>query len=363
MLWREPGRGKIPRDYRRMWFGSLCCSQTEKWGRPGSNRDSARAEAVEVHRVYQFRHGPPRPLLHIPEHLGELTAPRRSPTRGFVTDPYSISVAIPAFNEGQRLPHFLRDLTRIGAAVRHLRVEFVVVDDGSAPEHSGRYAAAVAEADRDLHEAGARHRVRLVAQPSNQGKGAAIRRGWAEAHRESGWLGFVDADGAVGAPEVWRLITTLEPDAPFDLLCGSRILMAGQRIERSAFRHFQGRIFATMAERTLRLGFYDTQCGFKLARADLLRRVLPSLQERSWLLDLELIALLQRMGARCREMPIDWADAGHSKVRFGVDAVQMALGLWRMRRRIAAVRPNLAVVPTADQGVPETRAAAGVRRR
>jgi dolichyl-phosphate beta-glucosyltransferase len=272
-------------------------------------------------------------------------------------------VVIPAFDEGQRLPQFLRDLTRIGATVRHLRVDFLVVDDGSSPEHAGRHAAAVVEAERDLQEAGSPHRVRLVVQPQNQGKGAAIRRGWSESRREAGWLGFVDADGAVAAPEVWRLIGMLEPAAPFDLLAGSRVLMAGRSIERSPFRHFQGRIFATMAERTLQLGFYDTQCGFKLARADMLRRVLPSLQERGWLLDLELIALLQRAGARCLEAPIDWADAGNSKVRFGIDALRMAIGLWRMRRRIDAIRPSLAVVPPADQGELEPRAAVGDRRR
>src|SRR5512146_2048580 len=119
-------------------------------------------------------------------------------------DSHSVSVVIPAFNEGQRLPHFLRDLTEIAATVRHVRVEFLVVDDGSAPEHAGRHAAAVVDAQRALHESGAPHRVTLVVQERNQGKGSAIRRGWAEAHRDAGWLGFVDADGAVGAPEVWR---------------------------------------------------------------------------------------------------------------------------------------------------------------
>jgi dolichyl-phosphate beta-glucosyltransferase len=191
-----------------------------------------------------------------------------------------------------------------------------------------------------LRGAGAAHTVRLVVQPANGGKGAAIRRGWAEARSDARWLGFLDADGAVSAGEFWRLAAMLDGERAFDVLCGARILMAGRRIVRSLFRHLQGRVFATLTERAFRLGFYDTQCGLKFARAELLRPLAADLRERGWLLDVEMLVLLQRAGARCVEEPIDWADVGASKVRFGVDAARMALGLWEMQRRLEGWRPR-----------------------
>jgi hypothetical protein len=119
-----------------------------------------------------------------------------------------------------------------------------------------------------------------------------------------------------------------------DVLAGTRMLMAGRLIERSLLRHLQGRVFAMLTERAFNLGFYDTQCGVKLFRAALLRPLLPSLLENRWLLDLEVLALLKRVGARFREEPIDWSDPGGSKVVPGLDALRMAAGLWRLRRRM-----------------------------
>jgi dolichyl-phosphate beta-glucosyltransferase len=89
-----------------------------------------------------------------------------------------------------------------------------------------------------------------------------------------------------------------------------------------------------MVEQAFGLGFYDTQCGMKLIRAATLRPLLPRLREERWLLDIEVLALLKQAGARMREEPIDWADPGGSKVVPGLDALRMAAGVWRIRRRI-----------------------------
>jgi dolichyl-phosphate beta-glucosyltransferase len=176
--------------------------------------------------------------------------------------------------------------------------------------------------------------VRFVGSPSNQGKAAAIRMGWSQASPAT-WLGFLDGDGAVPAHEVARLISMLD-GADFDVLAGSRIRMAGRQIVRSEFRHVQGRVFATLTELTLGLGLYDPQCGYKLFRGDRLRALLPRLRETTWMLDLEVMALVAKHGGRIREEPIDWAETGDSKVKFGTDALRMALALGALRRRLDA---------------------------
>jgi dolichyl-phosphate beta-glucosyltransferase len=246
------------------------------------------------------------------------------------------SIAIPAFREGTRLPRLLAALVDEALAVESPPAEIVVVDDGSGRDDAEREREAVLESGARLAAAGAPHRVRFVASPENRGKGSAIRLGWSEADADAAWLGFLDADGAVSAPEAWRLVRMLTRSDDFDALAGARILMAGRAIERSFLRHVQGRVFATMAERAFRFGFYDTQCGVKLFRASLLRPLVPELREERWLLDIEALALMKRAGARFREEPIDWFDAGGSKVVPGLDAVRMALGLWRVRRRVSS---------------------------
>jgi glycosyltransferase involved in cell wall biosynthesis len=244
------------------------------------------------------------------------------------------SVVIPAFREGDRLPRLLSDLAARAGDEPAPATELVVVDDGSGPHEAAREREAVLDAAGRLEAAGVPHTVRFVTAPENRGKGATIRLGWAEADPGATWLGFLDADGAVSAREVWRLVRMAAREDDCDVLAGARMLMAGRSIQRSLVRHLQGRVFATLTEQAFGLGFYDTQCGLKLFRASVLRPVLPALRENRWLLDIEILAHLKRAGARMREEPIDWADPGQSKVVPGVDAIRMAFGLWRMRRRL-----------------------------
>jgi glycosyltransferase involved in cell wall biosynthesis len=244
-----------------------------------------------------------------------------------------VTLVVPAFRESRRLPALLEALVEESTA-EVPALELVVVDDGSGAEECERERAAVEAAAATL-AAGGRHRARFVATPANRGKGAAIRLGWEQAHPASAWLGFLDADGAVSAREALRLVRMLpRVEGELDVLAGTRMLMAGRSIRRSLHRHLQGRVFATLVEKLFRLGFYDTQCGVKLVRASLLRPLLPRLREERWLLDVEVLALLQREGARMREEPIDWADPGGSKVVPGLDALRMAAGLRRIRRRL-----------------------------
>jgi dolichyl-phosphate beta-glucosyltransferase len=264
-----------------------------------------------------------------------------------------VSVVIPAYNERDRLPPLIEELVRLGLARRAPPIEILVVDDGSADAHLLCHRRCVEDAARRLERAHSPHRARLVEAGANQGKGSAIRLGWREADPDSGWLAFLDADGAVSAGEFFRLAGLLGDEV--DVLTGSRVLMAGRRIRRSAFRHVQGRIFATLAEHIFALGFYDTQCGVKFFRSSALRPHLDLLGERTWLLDVEALALLRRVGARAREEPIDWADPGRSKVRPGVDAARMLVGLWRVARRGRAEGAG----PAPDTGADERGRGAG----
>lgn len=245
-----------------------------------------------------------------------------------------VSLVIPAYREGTRLPRLLDGLVREPLAAEAPATEILVVDDGSGPEEAAQERAAVDDCAARLARAAASHSIRYLLARRNRGKGAAIRAGWESADPGAVWLGFLDADGAVSAREAWRLVRMAEGAREVDVLAATRVLMAGRSIERSAFRHVQGRVFATLAERLFHFGFYDTQCGLKLFRAELLRPLLPSLREDRWLLDVEVLALLRRRGARFWEEPIDWSDPGGSKVAPGLDALRMAVGLWRVRRRV-----------------------------
>ena len=247
---------------------------------------------------------------------------------------FTVSVTIPAYNEGERLPPYVWQLVEEGIKHPSPPVEIIVSDDGSTPAHAQQLRECVAVAQALLAQASSPHRVAYVAAERNGGKGSAIRLGWRHASPETTWLAFLDADGAVGAKEFFRLAALVAASPDVDVVAGARIIMAGRRVTRSLFRHLQGRLFAAITDLQFLLRFYDTQCGVKFFRASLLRPLLPALQEARWLLDVELLALMKRHNARILEVPIDWAEVGGSKITPGLDTLRMLWGLTRLRQRL-----------------------------
>src|SRR5688572_13929043 len=116
-----------------------------------------------------------------------------------------ICVVLPAFNEGVRLPGFLAELVEHLGASKGPRFQFVVVDDGSTPDDAAAYVEAVDAMKAGLAKKDKGHLVELVHADRNMGKAAAIRFGWSRAAQECDWWSFLDADGAVSAPEFYRL--------------------------------------------------------------------------------------------------------------------------------------------------------------
>src|SRR5262249_46555325 len=127
-------------------------------------------------------------------------------SRGLMTEP-CWSVVIPAFNEATRLPRYLDDV------VSYLRTrgepwEVIVVDDGSSDGTAQVASAMVARYAE----------VKLLRQPTNSGRGAAVRAGMLAA--SGAYRVFADADGATPIAELKRLEAALAGGA--DVAIGSR---------------------------------------------------------------------------------------------------------------------------------------------
>jgi glycosyltransferase involved in cell wall biosynthesis len=239
-------------------------------------------------------------------------------------------IVIPCFRESERLPQFLPGLA---AALDGHACEVQVVDDGSP--------AAERESTRQLVD-----RIRaafpatvlpMLALSSNQGKGAAIRAGWS-AHPGHEQLAFVDADGSIAPDEVARFVRMAMTN-PAKALIASRIKMLGRRIERSHFRHYFGRIFATLVSVRLNLPVYDSQCGLKALPAWVYANHAARFQENGFAVDPELLYVLIKLGVTVEEVPINWTHIKGSKVRPVRDAVAMFLALGRIVRRNSGWMP------------------------
>lgn len=249
---------------------------------------------------------------------------------------------VPCYNEAARL-----DADRFTAfAAASDGTGLLFVDDGSTDATSDVLASLVGRAPE---------RIRALQLSANQGKSGAVRAGVLAALAwDPQFVGFWDADLATPLSAVPRFVSMLEGRSRLLGAIGARVKLLGTTIERSAVRHYLGRVFATAASVVLGLAVYDTQCGAKLFRAGPLLRAAFAAPFRSrWAFDVELLARLEEAGRRAGAPPVaetvvelaleEWRDVRGSKLhplgmlRAGLD---LSLMRWYAKRDVGrAVAP------------------------
>jgi dolichyl-phosphate beta-glucosyltransferase len=241
-------------------------------------------------------------------------------------------ISIPCFRESKRLPLFLDALCK-ELACAPFKASIVIVDDGSGcPEEAS--TRSIVDEFRSKYPG-------IVAEPvflkRNLGKGGAVYAGWRTSLSDSApkLLCFVDADGAVPASEVGRLIEELLANHShrWDALFGSRVKMLGATLDRRATRHYIGRVFATFVAVLTGIGIYDSQCGLKVIRSSAYAAIEKQLKETRFVFDVELTLLLLQRGFRIREVPVNWKEVPGSKVSLLRDSMRMFSGILRIRQR------------------------------
>lgn len=233
--------------------------------------------------------------------------------------PPKICLIVPCYNEADRLD--FSPFSNLPSSVTCL-----LVDDGS----TDRTAEIISEHESD--------RLRLLRLPGNVGKAEAIRRGMLHA-KNTGWLddvvwaGYWDADLATPLSELDGFISYAAlAQGRVDGILGSRVSRLGSRIVRSHRRHLLGRVFATAAAALVKVESYDSQCGAKLFRADLVDDAFGEPFLSRWIFDVEILARLR--GRRLLEYPLThWADVGGSKVSVIRVAIPTLIDLIRIRRK------------------------------
>jgi len=232
----------------------------------------------------------------------------------------NVILIIPCYNEANRI-----DLAAFHKAPGNVR--FVFVDDGSRDSTSAKI------------ESGKPVDAVLLRLPRNCGKAEAVRQGMLHVlnHPEifpgCDMVGFWDADLATPLDEAPALeALLLAAGGGLDAVIGSRIKKLGSKIERSWKRHILGRMFTTISDNLLNLSAYDTQCGAKIFRKDVIAKAFAEPFVSCWVFDVE---VLLRLGTdRVLECPLRaWKDVRGSKINIPSASFRIIRDLWVIRRR------------------------------
>jgi dolichyl-phosphate beta-glucosyltransferase len=220
------------------------------------------------------------------------------------------ALIVPCYNEELRINanEFLSFISNSSG------IDLWFVDDGS------KYKTfEVIQGLADQHP----ERIFAVKLSENKGKAEAIRTCLLSIAKDDRYqyIGYIDADLSAPIHEVIAL-NTLISEGRHLIVAGSRVKMAGRKIERNLFRYYISRIFATYYSQLLGVHNYDTQCGLKLLTTPFASKLFEAPFESRWLFDLELflraqIALGEEAYSRqVFELPLNaWKEIGGSKLK------------------------------------------------
>jgi glycosyltransferase involved in cell wall biosynthesis len=221
-----------------------------------------------------------------------------------------LSVVIPVYNEKDTVLEILRRVLATGAA--H---EVIVVDDDSkdgtreilekmAERQAQGEASAAAQ---DGSDSISLRELRFFFQSPNQGKGAALRRGFAEA---TGDIVLVqDADLEYDPTDYPKL---LEPilDGRADVVYGSRFLGGPQRVHY--FWHYVGnRILTLLSDVCTNLNLTDMETCYKVFRREVLNGI--RLKSNRFGFEPEITAKVAKGKWRVYEVPISYAGRSYEE--------------------------------------------------
>ena len=206
-----------------------------------------------------------------------------------------LSVVMPVFNEEQFVAQAIQRV--LTADTCGLRLELIIVNDCSTDGTEGILSEF---AQQNGH-------VRVFHHSLNMGKGAALRRGFAEATGDV--ILVQDSDLEYDPADYPRLLEPILDDRA-DVVYGSRFLGGPHRV--LYFWHYVGNKFlTTLSNMTTNLNLSDMETGYKVFRAEALRRI--KLRSSRFGFEPEITAKVARLGCRIYETPISYSGRSYAE--------------------------------------------------
>lgn len=228
----------------------------------------------------------------------------------------SLSIVIPIFNEEKRI---LNSLSRVKfffyKIKKKIKTEFIFVDDGSTDN-------SLLLLKKFLKKNFIKNKIILLKK--NQGKGAALKAG--VLNSDYSWILTCDLDMSVPLNEVSKWIKKNYIKKNCELYFGSRNHNKSI-INAKIYRKILGNIFKLIIKFFLRIKIRDTQCGFKLYKNKIAKKIFNKLTLVGFEHDLEIVIIARKLKKNIIELPVNWTHKSNSKLNLFIDTFKMVYGI------------------------------------
>jgi glycosyltransferase involved in cell wall biosynthesis len=213
---------------------------------------------------------------------------QRRAARTVPADPL-LSVVMPVYNERTTVEEIIRRVLAVP-----LRIELIVVDDGST------------DGTREILDRLQASLGFSLFRQANAGKGAALRKGFAEV---TGDIVVIQDADLEYSPEEYPQLIELIRHGHADVVYGSRFL---GRHRVFLFTHYLGNRIVTLATNVLyNTMLTDMETCYKAMRTDVLRSF--TLTSNGFGIEPEITAKIFKRGYRVYEVPITYAGRGYDE--------------------------------------------------
>ncbi len=212
-----------------------------------------------------------------------------------------LSLIIPAYNEEKKIEEDIRQAERYFKKA-NIRAEIIVSTDGITDKTNIIVS--------HLHK---KHKnLKLIARKKKIGKGSAIKAGVKIAGGK--YIMFADAGYCVPFKYIRSGISLLEKG--YDCAFGSRALAKSKITQKQPqYRVIGSKIFGIIVRNIIRIPntIEDTQCGFKLYKRTVAKKLFGELKTKQMMFDIELILRVLKHKYKIGIFPLIWKSDADTK--------------------------------------------------